>query len=353
MRRVLCVIALVIGMPLAVCILSCRREQAPAAGGTVVLYGSADEVVARPIIERFERESGVRVVYQGDTEATKTTGLVQRLRAERDSPRADVFWSSEAFLTDALGAEGLLAPLVSSALADWPESFRDPRRLWHGFALRARVIVYNTKRVGPEEAPRQIAELADDARWRGRIVMARPAFGTTRGHLAALVALWGEAAAREWLEALGAGGVRLLDGNSAVVRAVAMGEADVGLTDTDDVWAGRRQGWPVDLVYARHDLAARGDRAGVRAGPLLIPNTVALVARGPNPAAARRLAEYLLSEPVERALAESESRNIPVRAALAVRFPGLAVPDPAAIPIARISASMDAAMRLAREVLGP
>ncbi|MEZ6163920.1 MAG: hypothetical protein R3B67_05735 [Phycisphaerales bacterium] len=33
-----------------------------------------------------------------------------------------------------------------------------------------------------------------------------------------------------------------------MVRAVAMGEIDVGLTDTDDVWSGQQNGWKVDFA---------------------------------------------------------------------------------------------------------
>jgi iron(III) transport system substrate-binding protein len=54
----------------------------------VVVYVSADDVVARPILDAFEKDTGIKVEMRGDTEATKTTGLVQRLRAEKERPRA-------------------------------------------------------------------------------------------------------------------------------------------------------------------------------------------------------------------------------------------------------------------------
>ena len=48
----------------------------------VVVYTSVDDVFARPIAERFERETGIRVRLVPDTEETKSTGLVNRLIAE-------------------------------------------------------------------------------------------------------------------------------------------------------------------------------------------------------------------------------------------------------------------------------
>jgi ABC-type Fe3+ transport system substrate-binding protein len=63
-------------------------------------------------------------------------------------------------------------------------------------------------------------------------------------------------------------------------------------------------------------------------GTLLIPNTVALVKGGPHPKQAAALMDFLLSEKVERMLAESVSRNAPVRTTIAAEFAGNSVPDP-------------------------
>jgi iron(III) transport system substrate-binding protein len=258
-----------------------------------------------------------------------------------------VFWSSEVFFTVRLAREGLLATHVSETTNAWPARLTGPEHRWHGMAQRARVVVHNTKAIDKNDAPRNMHDLLD-VRFQDRIVMARPQFGTTRGHMAALAALWGEEAFRDWLVRLEVNGVRLLDGNSAVVRAVATGEADVGLTDTDDVWAGQRNGWPVDMVYVRHDLASRG----VSEGPMMIPNAVSIIAGGPHPEEAALLADYLLSERLERMLAESESRNVPVRDALAAEFPALAVPDPMTVGFETITDHMELAVRLCEELLG-
>ncbi|MFG0274442.1 MAG: extracellular solute-binding protein [Phycisphaerales bacterium] len=314
-------------------------ERPGAGAGDVVLYVSADDYVVRPIVGAFEEESGLRVRVLGDTEATKTTGLVQRLRTERENPRADVFWSSEVFLTIRLAEEGLLAPLEDASLEVWPSGLADGDRLWHGFANRARVVVYNTEFVSPEAAPRTMHDLLDE-RWRGRVGVARPAFGTTRGHMGLALEAWGEDAFRVWAQALQANGVRLYDGNASVVRAVASGEIRVGLTDTDDVWSGQRNGWPIDLVYVRHDLDGRA------MGTMVIPNTVAIVDGGPNAEAGRRLALFLLSERVERMLAESDSHNVPIRPEVAADFPAYSVPDPMGVDPVRIAARMDAALAI-------
>jgi iron(III) transport system substrate-binding protein len=316
----------------------------------VVVYVSADESVARPVLLAFTAETGIPVTPVFDTEATKTTGLANRLRAERDRPRADLFWSSEIAFTVALAEEGVLAPRAADPPLDWPASLRDPQDRWFAFAPRARVIVV-PESMPADERPVTWMDLTDE-KWRGRIAMADPRFGTTRTHLGAMRWWW----EREvmpgyfdaWAEGLAENGVKLLtSGNAGVVDAVARGEALVGLTDTDDVFAARERGerekgFAVELVYPRHAPDPRVPAGGT----LLIPNTVAIVAGTSRPAEAGRLLEFLLSEDVESMLFESASRNVPLRLALDEAAKAAFVPpEPIEIDWATASGGSDAAVR--------
>lgn len=316
----------------------------------VVLYSSVDEPILRPIVAVFEKESGIAVRVVGDTEATKSTGLIERLIAEGSSPRADVWWSGEQLGVIELSKRGLLESIEPQAVKQfgggWPEDLRDPSGLWYGFALRARVIVVSTKRV--DAAPTTLGELLHE-RFRGRVGIASPAFGTTRVHLAALVAERGEDATRAWLRGLRDNGLKVYPGNSAVVRAISQGEIDVGLTDTDDVHAGRANGWAVEMAYEE---SAIPDRFG-GGGALVLPNTLARIRGGPNPRAAEVLIEFILSENVERLLATSDSRNTPIHERVRAEFPSLAITRPWKVDAARIAAALPSAAMMAREILGP
>ena len=98
-----CAAALVCGLLLAIAICGCDRK--PELGGEsatrVVVYCSIDETFARDILARFQRNTGIEVSAIYDSEAGKTTGLVNRLIREAQSgrPGADVFWSGELFGT--------------------------------------------------------------------------------------------------------------------------------------------------------------------------------------------------------------------------------------------------------------
>ena len=71
-----------------------------------------------------------------------------------------------------------------------------------------------------------------------------------------------------------------MDGNSVVVKFVARGEAWIGLTDSDDIAAGQREGLPVAALPLTDE-------------SLLIPNTVAVIRNAPHPANAQKLFGYL------------------------------------------------------------
>ena len=302
--------------------------------------GFSDQVEKdRRFLEKPE-EVEVPAEQQPPVEAAKTVGLVNRIRAEAGGAGADVFWSSEIFYTIQLANEGLLAPYDSAATETWPEAFTDPERRWRGLAVRARVICYNTEHVKPGEAPKQLEDLLDP-KWKGRIVMAEPSFGTTGGDVASWFVHYGEKRAREILAGLKANDIRLVAGNSTAVRAVSRGEAHVCFTDTDDVYAGQRNGWPVAMNYL--------DQGGN--GVLAIPNTVMLLKGAAHPTEAGALIDFILGGRVETLLAESDSHNTPVAPAVAERFPQYRIPRPLKIDYAEVTEKLNESIRIAREIL--
>jgi len=255
----------------------------------VVVYTSVDQVFAEPALRGFT-DARVRGVY--DTEETKSTGVLNRLLAEADHPRADVFWSGDPVRPFSLIRRGLVEPYRSPAAERIPAAFKASDGTWTGFAARARVLLVNKDKVPDGAAPRSIRDLVDP-RWRGEAAIASPVFGTTTIHVAALFATWGDAEARAFLDALKANGVRIAASNGDVKRLVAAGEVSVGLADTDDAHEAIASGEPVEVVYP--------DQGGL--GTLVMPTVAVVVKGGPNPANARALVDHLVSAPVEAQLA--------------------------------------------------
>ncbi|MBL4698238.1 MAG: extracellular solute-binding protein [Phycisphaerales bacterium] len=301
---------------LSICMLcGCDRSESVDTQPTLTLYTSVDDQFAKLVVDAFTQETGITVHILGDTEATKTTGLVTRIQAEMDHPIADVWWSSEPMGTILLDQAGAFEPNAMQGMVgdDWPDALHASNWSWVGMAMRSRVIAYATDRV--DNPPTTLAQLTDP-KYKGIVGMARPQFGTTRIHMAMLADQWGVDALHEWLEAMNANKLRLYDGNASVVQAIALGEIDVGLTDTDDVWSGQRNGWKVDLVYESH--AEHPDWPSI--GPALIPNTVAIINGAPHRALATQLAAFLVSPTVEELLYQSTTHNTPIHPALRVLY---------------------------------
>lgn len=295
---------------------SCERASTPAANAPsgkpqLVLYVSADDAVYRPVIQTFEAASGATVKVVPDTEATKTFGLVRKLLDEKDAPKADLFWASEPIGVVRLAKEGVLGNL---AIAD--KQGKAVPAQWVPLGYRARVIVYHKERFKAGEEPRRLGDLLAPE-LKGKIGFARPQFGTTRTHFAALLAAFGEEAYEQFLVALRDNGAKVYDGNSMVVQAVAQGEISAGLTDSDDVESGRQQRWPISARGGTADLAP--SKPGEGAGPvLMMPHVVAVVARKDTSpeqqALASRFVSHLLSDDVQRLLLQTHQALQPSEA---------------------------------------
>ena len=240
-------------------LVECRTTPAE----SVIVYAAQDQVYSEPILQQFTKETGVKVRALYDSEAVKTVALANRLLAERTRPQCDVFWGNEELRTRQLATHNI---------------FRETNG-WTTFGYRSRRIVVNTNLIPLADAPRSLLELTN-GRWRGKVALAYPLFGTTATHFLALRQHWGASNWLTWCRELQRNKPFLVDGNSVVVNLVGRGEAAIGLTDSDDITAGRRNHLPVVALP-------------INSETLLIPNTVAVVSGGPNRQQAEKLFTYL------------------------------------------------------------
>jgi iron(III) transport system substrate-binding protein len=243
---------------MAVLLVGCSK-----AGRVVVVYSSQDQVFAEPILAEFTKQTGIKVLPVFDSESIKTAGLVQRLMAEKNNPRADVFWSNEEMLARRLLEHGAL----------------DTNHWTAGIGYRTRRLIVNTNFVSAAETPKSLTELTN-AKWSGRVAMAYPIYGTTAAHMVALRQKWGDANWKSWCEGLAANKPFIVDGNSVVVKLVGAGEAWIGLTDSDDFEAGLRNRLPIAVPVFSNEM-------------LWIPNSVGMVKGAPHPQEAMEFLEFI------------------------------------------------------------
>lgn len=270
---------------------------------SVVVYSALDREFSEPILNDYARRNGVRVLPKFDVESTKTVGLTNSIILEAVRPRCDLFWNNEILNTLRLKEKGLLVPFHPAGAEDVPAAFKDKDGYWYGFAARARILIVNTNLVAEGDRPQGIRDLLHP-RWKGKIGIAKPLFGTTATQAACLFAVWGDEKAKQFFKDLKSNGVQVFSGNRQVAAAVGSGQIEFGLTDTDDAMGELDAGSPVAIVYP--------DRAPDALGTLFIPNTLAVIKGAPHRKEAEALADYLLRPAIEEALAKGPSAQIPL-----------------------------------------
>lgn len=303
MRRVSLAVATIL---LIVSALACKRSTSPPPG-SVVVYVSEDQVFAEPVLRDFEKESGVRVHAVYDTEEAKSTGVMNRLLAERGNPQADVYWANEPMRAAVLQQREIAASYTSPNAAEIPSTFKDPSGYWTGFSARARILLVNTN---VKEKPRSV-QAYTDPQWKNKAVIANPLFGTTTAEMAALFTIWGDDRGKAFLDGLKKNNVRVSTSNGESADFVASGESQFSLVDSDDAFNRIQQHKPVEVVYP--------DQREGEVGVLIVPNALVLIKAGPHPTEARKLIDYLLSRETERKLAYADCAQIPLH-------PGVEVP---------------------------
>ena len=278
---------LIIGFLLLEISISCSDK-----ANEVVVYTSVDQLFSEPILKDFERDTGIKVKAVYDTEETKSTGVLNRLIAEKENPQCDLFWSGDPIRTIVLKNKGITKAYKSPIAKDIQAVFKDEEQHWVGFSARARVLIYNKNRMKKENAPQSIFDLTKE-KYKGKVTIANPLFGTTTFHIAALFSAIGDKKAKQFLQDLKDNNVVIATSNGDVKKRVSQAEVLCGLTDTDDAFEAIKEGAPIGVVFLDQD----------NLGSLVMPNTLNLINKSPNLPNAKKLFDYLLSKETEAKLA--------------------------------------------------
>lgn len=271
----------------------------------VVVYTAVDEVYSEQIINEFEQETGITVKVVYDTEANKTTGLVNRIISEAEHPVCDVFWNNEFIQTIDLDQKGLLEAYRSPSAETIPDYYRADDDTWTAVGGRARVFLVNNSLLSKEDFPVSVRDFASGKYQGDQLAIAYPMFGTTKTMAAALYAQWGEEAGREYFEKIASLGVHVVDGNSVTKDMAVSGQVAIGFTDSDDAREAVGDGADVTIVYP--------DQGADDMGTLLTPSTAAMIKNAPNQENAKKFIDFVLSEQVERELVEAGFYDISIR----------------------------------------
>ena len=247
----------------------------PVAAGDITFYSSANAESIETVVKGFKAKHpdvNVSVVRAG------TGSLMQRIKAESASPKADVFWSG-GLGTLAVYKE-FFAPYRSPEARFFPEQLHGPGDLWLGVNAHVTVFMVNRKALKPGEAVPTTWREIFDPKWKGRIIMSNPEQSSS-----SYEQIWGvnKLFGQPGLEAL-AKNVTAVSTSSAVSQGVARGEFPVAVT----------------LEYLAHDYIAAGapdiEIVYPKDGALLSYIGVVLIKGAKNPADGKKLYDYIASK---------------------------------------------------------
>jgi iron(III) transport system substrate-binding protein len=260
--------------------------------GKISFYSPETPDMTKEIGLKFESAfpgSSVDVQYGG------TNVIVNRLIAEKDNPIGDLWYGGGGILPfEAAKEKGIITSYTPEAVKDWPVvkngiKIRDEEWKWVGAEVFVLGFIYNTDLVKPEDLPKTWDDLLDP-KWKGKIQMSNPAAsGTATLTVLSQLMARGEEPGWEYFKKLVDQTSAIPDSGSAPSKAVAKGEALIGVAFDFMAYEMKAKGEKVDFIVPEKT-------------PILV-NPVSLVQDGPNPEGGKALIDYLLSKEGQQGLA--------------------------------------------------
>ena len=231
--------------------------------------------------------------------------VLDRIRAEKDNPQADLWFGAPAEAFDRATKEGLLQPYIPTWSNSVSVEGRDQGDNWYGTYLTPEVIGYNTEAVTREEAPKDWDDVLDP-KWKGKVLIRDPiASGTMRAIFGAIVArsvaqTGSPEQGYEWLRRLDANTREYTLNPTILYQKIGRQEGVITLWDMPDIATLKtRLNIPVDYIIPS-------------SGTPLLVDGIAIVKGTKKPDEAKLYYEFVTTPAAMKAAAEKFLR-IPAR----------------------------------------
>ena len=294
---------------------ACGSSASSSGHESITLYNGQHEQTTASLVKAFEQQTGIEVHVRSDDEATLGNQILQ----EGSNSPADVFYTENTPVLEALAERGKLATLPASTLSAIPSTYNSADGSWVGVSARESVLVYNTSQIKAAQLPDSILELAEP-KWKGKVGFA-PSETDFQPLITSIIHSDGAAAAEHWLEGLKANS-KIYPDNETVVAQVNNGESAVGLINHYYWYRLRAEIGASSRHSALHYWAPRSP------GELVNVSGAAVLKSSSHQAAAQQFVAFLVSQKGQETIAQSESFEYPLR-------PGVS-PAPGLRPFAQL-----------------
>jgi len=269
---------------------------APLANGPVIVYATPQEEWLKLSMGEFTKATGIQVEY-----LTLDTGeALARIRAEKNSPKADVWWGGTNDAHILAKSEGLIEKYCSPIAKEIPDQYKDADCYWTGMYVGFLSFSVNPSLLKAQSVPvpQTWADLVKPE-YRGIIVMPNPqTAGTGYTIIATLVQKMGEDSAFAYLKMLHKNVIQYTKGGQEPVASVGRGESGIGINFAHYNISGKKQGLPITSVIP-------ADFDGYEIGGL------SLIKGGVHSDAARKLIDWTLTKQAQELAAKANTFQVP------------------------------------------
>ena len=285
----------------AIVCLSCNRSGS-SAKRKLLIYTPHGQDLLKDFVARYQTEHPDVEVQFLDMGARE---VLERVRAERNRPQADLWWGAAHTTFQTAAEENLLAPYKPTWADKVPASSRDNQDRWYGTYQTPEVIVYNSDAVKPEEAPKDWDDVLDP-KWRDKILIRNPNPSDS------MRAIFGSMIWRfykdtgtpdkgyDWLRRLDANVHEYTADGALLMQKLVRREGLISLWNLPDVWIYKEQkGFPIGYTFAA-------------SGTPVITDGIAIVRGSANEEEAKRFYEFVTT-PENLVLAAKKYYRVPVR----------------------------------------
>ncbi len=248
----------------------------------LTMYIGVVEEQALRIAQEFEKETGIKVEF------VRMSGgeILSRVRAEKDAPKASVWYGGPADSFVAAKSENLLQPYKSPNAEKIKDTMKDPEGYWTGIYTEVLGFILDDRwfEENNVEKPKQWDDLLKPE-YKGQIVVANPgSSGTAFLLLSGFIQEREEKGGLEYMKALNKNIKQYTKSGSAPAKSAALGEAAIGITFIHNGMRHMEEGFENLSVVAPSD-GTWGSTAAV-----------GIINNAPEPEAAKMFVDWALTK---------------------------------------------------------
>nr|WP_248930841.1 ABC transporter substrate-binding protein [Paenibacillus hamazuiensis] len=254
------------------------KEASAPISGKLVFYTSQPEEDATKLTGAFNKKyPDVKV----ETFRSGTEEVAAKIQAENKAGKvqADVLLLADSVTFEGLKKQNLLLSYKSPQLDKIPKTLVDPDGMYSGTKVMATVLAVNTQKV---KTPPTSWKALSSAESKGAAIMPSPLYSGAAAYNVGVLTRT-DGFGWDFFKGLKDSGISVVQGNGAVLKAVAAGEKSYGMVVDYLVAREKAKGSPVEPVYPSE-------------GVPVITEPIGIMKDTANDKAAKAFVDFVLSE---------------------------------------------------------